>query len=439
MPSGITLKETAAASIPTPSTDKATLFLDSADGLPKYKNDAGTTTSLVGAAGSSGTNGAGYLATSTTSLATAGSGSKVFTTQSGLAYTAGARVRATSAGTAEWMEGVVASYSGTTLTVTMDLNSGTGTHADWNINLAGQRGATGATGAAGGASAGTANGRLTTESGVAVSTSDRTAQSTLYFTPYKGNTVSLYNGSTWAGLAFTEISLALSGLTSGKNYDVFVYDNAGTLTLELSAAWTTDTARADALTTQDGVLVKSGALTRLYVGTIRTTGTTTTEFSFGRTTSQTGGKAFVWNYYNRLPVEISVFDTTDNWSYTTDTWRQANAASGNKVEFVVGVNEESFNALLMAGTYHVNNNTAPARVAIGLDSTTTPGKYIAQVQSNDGNTQDKRNMTVKRAEFSGIGYHYLSWMERGGGGGTCLFFGDDGGACQYGLSVTMSA
>jgi len=48
---GITLKETAAASVPTPATDKATIFLDSADGLPKYKDDAGTTHSLKGATG----------------------------------------------------------------------------------------------------------------------------------------------------------------------------------------------------------------------------------------------------------------------------------------------------------------------------------------------------------------------------------------------------
>lgn len=103
----------------------------------------------AGAAGAKGDTGASFPATSTTSLVTAGSGSRAFTTQSGLAYLAGSRIRATSRGTGEWMEGVVASYASTTLTVTMDLNSGTGTHADWNINVAGQPGAIGATGATG--------------------------------------------------------------------------------------------------------------------------------------------------------------------------------------------------------------------------------------------------------------------------------------------------
>lgn len=45
--SGITLIETAAASIPTPAATKATIFVDSADGLPKYKDDTGTTNSMV--------------------------------------------------------------------------------------------------------------------------------------------------------------------------------------------------------------------------------------------------------------------------------------------------------------------------------------------------------------------------------------------------------
>jgi hypothetical protein len=69
MPSGLTLKETAAASIPTPSADKVTLFCDSADGLPKYKNDGGTSTSLVGATGATGAAGPTYLPVNSQSTA----------------------------------------------------------------------------------------------------------------------------------------------------------------------------------------------------------------------------------------------------------------------------------------------------------------------------------------------------------------------------------
>jgi hypothetical protein len=100
-------------------------------------------TGAAGAAGSSGTNGAGYFATSATSL-TIGPGSAAFTTQAGLAYSAGARVRASSAadGT-NYMEGLATAYSGTTLTINVTATGGAGVHADWNINLVGQPGTNG--------------------------------------------------------------------------------------------------------------------------------------------------------------------------------------------------------------------------------------------------------------------------------------------------------
>src|SRR6202008_1158900 len=103
----------------------------------------------TGAQGPTGATGAGYTATSATSL-TIGTGSATFTTQAGLAYTAGARARASSAANgANYMEGLVTSYSGTSLVINVDTIGGSGTHADWNINLAGVPGPAGATGATG--------------------------------------------------------------------------------------------------------------------------------------------------------------------------------------------------------------------------------------------------------------------------------------------------
>ena len=100
----------------------------------------------TGATGATGPQGAGYTAGSTTSLAI-GVGSKTFTTQSGLAYTVGARVRAASNATpTNYMEGLVTSYVGSTLVINADTTGGSGTAADWNINLAGNVGATGASG-----------------------------------------------------------------------------------------------------------------------------------------------------------------------------------------------------------------------------------------------------------------------------------------------------
>uniref|UniRef100_Q02CC9 Uncharacterized protein n=1 Tax=Solibacter usitatus (strain Ellin6076) TaxID=234267 RepID=Q02CC9_SOLUE len=102
-----------------------------------------------GPAGSNGATGAGYAATSSTSVAI-GTGSKSFTTQAGLAYSAGARVRASStASPTNYMEGMVTAYSGTTLTINSINTGGSGSYSSWNLNVSGDIGPQGPTGASG--------------------------------------------------------------------------------------------------------------------------------------------------------------------------------------------------------------------------------------------------------------------------------------------------
>jgi hypothetical protein len=252
-------------------------------------------------------------------------------------------------------------------------------------------------------------GRLTTESGVAVSTSDRTSQSTLFYTPYTGNGIWLYDGTIWQPYAFTERSLTLSGLTSGTNYDVFLFDNAGALTLELTA-WTNNTTRATALATQDGILVRSGALTRRYLGTIRATGTTTTEDSRAR--------RFVWNFYSRIERQLRIIETTDSWTYASTAWRQARASTANQVEFVIG--ESQFvNCALVGNTF---NSTLTARwIAIGLDSTTAPSADCLNGVSY-GTNSDIPCTAIYRG-LPSPGYHFLAWLEKSDGA-TNTFSGD---------------
>ena len=99
-----------------------------------------------GVQGVPGLSGPGYAATSN-SLFTIGNGVRAFVTQSGLAYSTGARVRASSnSNGANYMEGLITAYSGTGMIVNVDTTGGSGSHADWNINLAGNVGATGAQG-----------------------------------------------------------------------------------------------------------------------------------------------------------------------------------------------------------------------------------------------------------------------------------------------------
>ncbi|MET4170954.1 hypothetical protein ABIB99_002036 [Bradyrhizobium sp. LA6.1] len=185
---------------------------------------------VLASIGATGPAGASYGGTSTTSR-TIGTGSQAFTTQAGLAYQNGARVRATAtAGVAGWLEGVV-TYSGTTLTITSDKTSGSGTGTAWNFNLVGEPGA------AGGVSdfAIAPGGRLTLTSGVPVPGSSVAGASTLYYTPYAGNLCPFWDGANMTPTAFAELSQATSDTTKApaaigpeEVWDVLIYNDAGT-------------------------------------------------------------------------------------------------------------------------------------------------------------------------------------------------------------------
>lgn len=181
--------------------------------------------------GQSGPTGAGYLASSTTSLATVGTGSVAFTTQSGLAYSIGGRFRSTSISTGEFMEGVVASYALGILTGTMDFNSGTGTHADWTINIAGQRGAAGPGGSSNFAgtsttsnTVGTGSLTFTTQAGLAVNVGARLRISS-HATPanYVEGVTTAYSGT-----SLTILSDAIGGSGTFAVWDLNIAGQPGT-------------------------------------------------------------------------------------------------------------------------------------------------------------------------------------------------------------------
>jgi hypothetical protein len=281
------------------------------------------------------------------------------------------------------------------------------------------------------------DGRLTLTSGVPVTTSDVTAATTLYFTPYVGSKIGLYNGATWDIVTFAELSITLASLTANKNYDVFCYNNAGTATLEL-LVWSSDSARATALVRQDGILCKTGALTRRYLGTIRITNTTgQCEDSSGGTVTQTGGKRFVWNMYNRVIRPLGVIDTTATWAYTTDTIRQANGATGNKVEMVLGLSEDSVSARVDVTSMIYANTATGAKVGIGVDSTTV----FSGIRPYVFNASASQTFLTLNGSFEGLlaaGYHYLAWCEKGADTHS-TFQGNSGHDDQGGLSARCKA
>ena len=250
------------------------------------------------------------------------------------------------------------------------------------------------------------DGRLTLESGVAVSTTDQTSKTTLYYTPYNGNYISLYDGTDWKLYAFSELSLSLSGYAANTNFDIFAYNNAGVVTLE-SLSWTNDTTRATSLTTQDGVYVKSGATTRRYIGTIRTTGTT------GQCEDSTD-RRFVWNYYNQ-EIRIISGGVTGSHSYFLNNWRAygSNTTLGQaRVDFVIG----------LTSPVHASVNAQNKHGYTGISYDTTSDITTNAVVHDGTNTGTGIRATASDIYNLVAGYHYLQIVQNTVSGSTGSFY-----------------
>jgi hypothetical protein len=331
---------------------------------------------------------------------------------------------------------------------------------------------------------GICDGRLTLSSGTPVTTADVTGATSILFAPYRGNRIALYDGvSVWNERTFAEISFPLGTLVNGQAYDLFAYDNAGTVTLEMlewkNAAVTVTIAtpgvvtwnghglatgqtfifttsgalptglaantvyfvtvidantfklsttqvnvangtfiatsgsqsgthtghmpyaRQTALAVQDGRPVKSGAPTRLYLGSFGMASTTTTEDS--------AAKRLLFNYYNRQRRALHRHETTNSWTYTTATLRQANFAPANQVEVLVGVAEVFMD---LEVSVFVQNSTGGVIVTVGIGEDTTTVALSNVIGGDWQATTNYAHARVATRRAPAVGKHVYAWLEQ---------------------------
>jgi hypothetical protein len=260
------------------------------------------------------------------------------------------------------------------------------------------------------------NGRITLTSGLPVTTANVTGATTIFFTPYKGNQISLFDGaSTWTTLTFAETSIAVPGTTSTM-YDLFAFNNAGTMALE-TQAWTNDTTRAVGLVLQNGIYVKNGATTRRYLGSFRTT-------TVNGRTEDSITKRYIWNYANRVTRSMLAVDATVNWTYSVAAFRQANANTANQLDCVIGVSEDAASITVASIVANSTTTVRQAGTGIGLNSTTVNSAQIMSEQGiSFGNGQLINSYYTNPLP---AGRNFIVWLERGAGADTQTWFGSDG-------------
>lgn len=240
--------------------------------------------------------------------------------------------------------------------------------------------------------------RLTLETGVAISTTDQDAKGTVYLTKYTGDQVAVYDGSSeWTTLTLgSDLSITLSTLSASLPHDVFAYDNAGSLAIE-ALAWTNTTTRATALTTQNGVYVKSGATTRRYIGTIY--------LDASKQCYDSQLHRWVWNYYNR--VDKMLYKNIEAaHTYALTTKRYYNNDSSQYVDLVVGIDDSIPTASISGQWSNITTGTDTGYALIGLDGATTSYSPYAANSING-----RLSAPVFLSGQSLLGYHKFTILE----------------------------
>jgi hypothetical protein len=288
------------------------------------------------------------------------------------------------------------------------------------------------------------SGRLTLVSATPVTTTDQSAKTTVYFTPYNGNSIPIYDGTNMVQTTFTELSQATTDATkspaavaASKNYDVFVWNDSGTIRATRGPTWDSgavagsDTARGTGAGSTElemvkGVWVNKNAITNgpaaqrgTYVGTIRSDASSQI--------NDTLEKRLVWNNFNRSKRPMRRIDTTDSWTYTTATYRQANNNTANQLEAVRGLDED---AMVVYARGLATNSAAntPLLVAVGVDGTTrSADSNNGQMAPSAGAVED---CIANYTGYPGVGRHYVTWLEYSVATGTTTWLGDNGGTIE---------
>jgi hypothetical protein len=329
------------------------------------------------------------------------------------------------------------------LTEAFAVNSlGQFTTGEWQATTIGvSKGGTGATTASGARSAlgvqvnpATACGRLTASSSLSVTTTDTTS-ATLYYLPHAGNQVALYDGSTWNlhTLGSSGVSLDVSALTADQNYDVYIRDVTGTLTLS-ATAWSTHTAGTGARgasppVLQDGAYVETGATSRRYLGTIRTVSST------GTKCRDALGARLIWNVANRVRYSDYAPEATNSWTDdSTDTWEAANANSTTvpwHQEFVTGLAGTTPVEARVEGLITTGSGTSKFGIALNWTSGGPTGTWTTLGTNNN-------NEVVASASATQLGFGFMQAIHTTGGGATQTFYGDNGSTTFSQSAMTVS-
>lgn len=280
--------------------------------------------------------------------------------------------------------------------------------------------------------------------GDVVQTGDVTGAATVYYSPFVGANLPIWNGSTFVQTAFSELTATLtsSGSASNAIQDACIFSNNGVPTLAIGPAWTTPTAGAGnrgtgagtaQITRLQGIWVNAvqitgynglssftiGANRCTYVGSLSIDGTAGQVSAY--VTYGQSRKFGVWNAYNRQQITLQAGDATSSWSYNGSTLRPANNNSANSITVFAGLPEEGFSLDLSTNVSYVSvsgGTTAFAVNGVGYNSTTVQSGYQSFSEQNppSGTVSMAFLLSSKYQAPPAVGVNVVTALEANGSG-----------------------
>lgn len=266
-------------------------------------------------------------------------------------------------------------------------------------------------------------GRLTLVTATPVMTSSQAAKTRIYYTPAVSNQVPLYDGTFIIPTVFSEIfqdttdtTKSPAAVTANSAYDLFVWNDSGTIRLSRGPVWTdvnTPSAGSN-LVTVNGVTLNGTSITNgpaaqrgTYVGSIFSDGSSQVNYIFGGTGS--GGVAglfSLWNAYNQIPTTTTVLDNQTIYTFGGASIRQSGGSTGNQVTFMQGRTGFGVEFYLDVTCKVPAVVGAYAQTGVGFDTTTAFSRGPTFFQSNGNTLFDGRVQSGVWAATTGK--HFIS-------------------------------
>lgn len=245
----------------------------------------------------------------------------------------------------------------------------------------------------------------------------------LLFSPDRSNRVRCFESSLWIEKTIpdTGITVACTGLSNSTVYYLYVYDSAGTLTLDLTTT---------APTTQNGIAVKTGTTSRTLIARCRTNSSGAI-VSYVEDTS----RHFICNEYNRRQIPLFKQEATASWTYQSTTLTTLNSSTANRVEWYASGKDAAHCHIQVASARSASGDAG--YVALDLDGTTGNDSVTWGPGASGNSVVDTVFSTYVGTPAEGV--RFLQAMQACASiTAAVTFYGDNGGAfIQSGMSALV--